>query len=85
MDIQGKVIKVNEVEHHASDFTKQTIIIEYGETYPKKVELTFVKEKIEMLRNIAVGQAVKCHINIESREHNERWYTEIRCWKMETI
>jgi single-strand DNA-binding protein len=85
MDIQGKVIKVNQVEHHANDFTKQTIIIETSESYPKKIALDFVKDKIEMLRNIAIGQTVKCHINIESKEFNNRYFTNVTCWKLETI
>lgn len=28
---------------------------------------------------------MKVGINIESREYNERWYTDVRAWKMNTI
>ena len=27
---------------------------------------------------------VKVAINIESREYNERWYTDIKAWKIDT-
>lgn len=85
MEIQGKVILIKEVEHHSNDFTKQTIVIETSESYPKKIAVDFVKDKIEMLRNVAVGQSVKCQINIESKEHNNRYFTNVTCWKIETI
>jgi hypothetical protein len=31
---------------------------------------------------ISVGEKITASINIESREYNGRWYTDVRAWKI---
>jgi hypothetical protein len=85
MEIQGKVILIKQLEILNNDFTKQTMVIETSESYPKKIAVDFVKDKTELLNNIAVGQSVKCQINVESKEHNNRYFTNVSCWKIEVL
>lgn len=49
--------------------------------YPKKVCLSLWGEKVDEVR-IAVGEKITASINIESREYNGRWYTDVRAWKV---
>jgi hypothetical protein len=49
--------------------------------YPKKVCLSLWGEKVDENR-IAVGERITASINIESREYNGRWYTDVRAWKI---
>ncbi len=30
-----------------------------------------------------IGEKVTVHYNLESREYNEKWFTEVKVWKME--
>ncbi len=32
---------------------------------------------------INAGDSLKVSIDLESREHNGRWFTEVRAWKIE--
>lgn len=62
---------------------KQDIIVETDGTYPKKVCVSIWGDKI----NEAVlkpGSQLKISFDVESREYNGRWYTDVKAWKVET-
>jgi hypothetical protein len=39
-------------------------------------------DKIEQ-SNITEGEDITASINVESREFNERWYTDVKAWKIQ--
>lgn len=61
---------------------KQEFIIETEGQYPKKVCITMWGDKIDQFA-LAEGDAITASIDIESREYNQRWYTEVKTWKVE--
>lgn len=86
MEIKGTVIQKLGLEtgtkKSGDKFQKQNAIIETIETYPKKVCLTFMGDKVNELSNVYPGAKVTASINIESREFNGKWYTDVKCWKV---
>lgn len=67
------------------DWVKQEFILETGESaYPRKVCISvFGEDRVKELDAFATGQPVKVSVNIESREYNGRWYTDVRAWRLE--
>jgi len=65
------------------EWRKQEFIIETQEQYPKKVCISCWGDKIDELEQIQEGESIKVSINIESREYNGRWYTDIKAWRIE--
>ena len=85
MEISGKVIQINpEVngEGRNGPWRKQEVIIETQEQYPKKVCVSIWGDKIDQF-GLNQGEGVTFSVNIESREYNSRWYTDIRAWKVD--
>jgi hypothetical protein len=86
LEIQGKLTQVLPIESGTSksgkDWKQQTIIIEVGEQYPKKVAIDVSEKAISRLQDYQIGHIITCSINIESREYNGRWFTSIKCWKI---
>lgn len=64
-------------------WVKQDFIIETPGDYPKKVCVSSWGEKADEVSEFKEGDEMKININIESREYNERWYTDIKAWKIE--
>jgi hypothetical protein len=62
---------------------KQEFIIETEDQYPKKICISVWNDKLSMLESIVDGDLIKVQVNIESREYNSRWYTDIRAWRIE--
>lgn len=87
LDITGKIILIMPATSGTSkagkDWTKQEFVIETQEQYPRKVMMSVMGDKVTELKKFAVGNEIKASLNIESREYNGRWYTDVRAWKLE--
>ena len=86
MQITGKLLsKLPPVKGTSQKgaWNKQDCIFETTEQFPKKVCISFWKNVPE-IQAIAEGTTLTCHINIESREYNSKWYTDVQCWKFES-
>ncbi len=85
MEVEGKVIQVMEPvtgQGKNGTWRKQEFVIETIAEYPKKICLTIWGDKIN-LGNFPLQSKVKASIDIESREYNGRWYTDVKAWKLE--
>lgn len=85
MEISGKIIEILPEQTGTSargEWSRQDFIIETNDQYPKKVCISNWGKKAD-LNAAPVGTDVTCHINIESREFNSRWYTDVKVWKMD--
>lgn len=86
LELNGKLVKLLPVQSGESargPWKKQEMIIETNEQYPKKVAITCWGDKVDEIQNLAEGTNLQIAINVESREFNERWYTDVRAWKID--
>jgi hypothetical protein len=84
MEVKGKVIQLltpQSGQGKKGVWRKQEFILETQSQYPKKVCLSLWGDKIDQFK-IATGDIVVASIELESREYNNRWYTEARAWKI---
>ena len=85
MDLSGKIIsqlpEVSGSSKSGNAWRKQEFIVETGGQYPKKVCVSLWGDKIDQF-GLKVGEQVNLSIEIESREYNGRWYTDIRAWNV---
>ena len=61
---------------------KQEYVIEIPGDYPKQVCFMVWGDKIDQF-GIAEGQELTVHFDLESREYNGRWYTDVKAWRVE--
>ena len=55
-------------------------VIETEGEYPRQVAFTaFGADKVAMVKNIPMGSSIMVSFSPESREFNEKWYTDLRC------
>ncbi len=88
LEVTGKVFKIMpEVtgEGRNGQWKKQEFVIETEEQYPKKVCMSVWGDKTDVVKQLQIGDSVKVGINIDSREYNERWYTDVRAWKIDKM
>ena len=80
--INGKFIQnlpTTSGESQRGTWVRGGFVIEYGEEYPRKVAFTtFGEDKVAQHANIPSGTPVQVKFAPESREFNERWYTDLR-------
>jgi hypothetical protein len=64
------------------EWRKQDIIVETGDKFPKKVCVSIWGDKIDE-KKLKPGNMLKIDFDVESREYNSRWYTDVKAWKIE--
>ena len=66
------------------EWKKQDIIVETDGQYPKKICISIWGDKINE-GQLQIGNLLKIDFDIESREYNSKWYTDIKAWKIEVV
>jgi len=87
MEIKGKVIEVLPEltgEGKNGTWTKRAFIIETDGQYPKKVQIGAFGDKMA-IEFIKIGNVLSIHFDLESKEFNGRWYTEVKAFKLELL
>lgn len=75
-----KALPTAEGDSQRGHWVRGGFVIEYGEEYPRKAAFSlFGADKVAMVSNIPQGMPVQVTFAPESREYNEKWYTENRC------
>lgn len=64
------------------EWKKQDIIVETDGQYPKKVCVSIWGDKANE-SVLQVGNILDISFDVESREYNGRWYTDVRAWKVD--
>jgi hypothetical protein len=85
MELNGKIVQIMpEINGTGKNgqWRKQEFIVETQGNYPKKVCITVWGDNIDQF-GVNVGDQVNASIDLESREYNGRWYTDVKAWKME--
>lgn len=86
MEIQGKIIAALPEQGGTSKagnaWRKREYVLETQETYPKKVCFNLFGDRIDQFP-MSVGDQVTVSFDLESREYNGRWYTDVRGYKVE--
>ena len=84
MEISGKIIELLDLKSGESangEWRKQEYILETDGQYPKKICFMAWGDKIDQF-NIEQGDNIKVSVDLESREYNGRWYTDVKAWKV---
>jgi hypothetical protein len=63
---------------------KQDFVIETTDMYPKKICMSAWGEKIDISK-FSLGQSVKASFDIESREYNGKWYTDVKAFNLQLV
>ena len=84
LEIKGKIIEVLPEKSGQSangEWRKQEYVLETDANYPKKICFMAWGDKIREF-DLKQGEAVEVSVDLESREYNGRWYTDVKAWKV---
>lgn len=86
MEFEGSVYKIMPVTKGTSargEWQRQDVIFEMNEgSFTRKICVTFFNKPEDVAR-LHEGATYNVSVNIESREYNGRWYTDIRAWRIQ--
>lgn len=88
MEIQGKIVQIlpeasGVGQASGKAWRKQEYILETLDgQYPRKICFNLWGDAIDRAK-LQVGEDVTVQIDIESREFNGRWYTDVKAWRVD--
>ena len=87
MDLQitGAVVDIlpeQSGEGRNGPWRKQEFVLEIPGQYPKQVCVVQWGDNIDKFA-VQKGETLTAHIDLQSREYNGRWYTDVKAWKVE--
>lgn len=87
MDITGKLIKIlpeTRGEGARGPWVKGGFVIETESDFPRQVAfICFGEDRLAMVNSLSLNTSVVVSFSPESREYNERWYTDLRCIRVQ--
>lgn len=88
MNFQANLIKALEVQKgqgNNGEWRKQTIVFETDGMYSKQIAVDLWNDKVDEVKNFKIGSKYDVHINVESREYNGRYFTNVSAWKIDVL
>ncbi|MDU1904981.1 MAG: DUF3127 domain-containing protein [Dysgonomonas sp.] len=85
MQLTAKLIQVLPLQTGTSkngEWKKQDIVVETDGQYPKKICISIWGDKASE-SVLQVGNILDISFDVESREYNGRWYTDVKAWKVD--
>lgn len=85
LELTGTIVQTLPYESGTSkagkEWRKVVFILETQDQYPRKVAISLLNDNIDKYA-IQVGKVVTANLEIESREWNGKWYTEVKAWQI---
>jgi hypothetical protein len=85
MQLTAKLVQVLPLQTGTGkngQWKKQDIIVETDGQYPKKICISIWGDKIDE-KQLQTNNILKIDFDVESREFNGKWYTDVKAWKVE--
>jgi hypothetical protein len=87
--VKGKILQILPEQRGTSqrgEWKKQDFVIETNDDqYPRKICFTLFNDKTGSLESIEPNMDVEISFSIESREYNQKWFTNVNAFRIERV
>jgi hypothetical protein len=86
MDVTGTLVHILPLQTGQGKngaWKKQDFVIEMPGSFPKKACFSAWGDKIDSSK-LVIGQMLKVSFDVESREYNGRWYTDLKAYSLQS-
>lgn len=80
--IVNKVLPPTKGTSTRGEWIRQDVIFEMPDDFNRKLCVSFWGDKAAEVAALTEGERVTVSVNLESREFNGRWYTDVKAWRM---
>ena len=84
-EITGTIVQIFPLQEGVSKagrpWKSKAFLLETADRYPKRVAINLFGDHVDKFP-VQVGYRVTAALEIESREFNGRWYTDVRAWNV---
>ncbi len=83
--VDGKLHKIFNTEQKSEKFRAREFVIEIADgNYAQMIKFQLTQDKCEMIDEHNEGDEITVHFNLRGREWNERFFTNLDAWRIES-
>ena len=83
--VDGKLHKIFDTEQKSEKFRAREFVIEIVDgNYAQMIKFQLTQDKCEMIDDHKEGEEITVHFNLRGREWNERFFTNLDAWRIES-
>ena len=83
-ELTGTLKVLEDTQTFASGFSKREFVIEVPDgKYPQMVKFETVRDKIDLLNSVSIGDELKVTFDVRGNEYKGRYYVNLNAWKIE--
>ena len=82
---EGIVHRVFETENKTASFQTREFVIKLEGNYPQFIKFQLTQDKCDIISNYKEGDKIKVHFDLRGREWNDKYFTNLNAWKVETV
>ena len=85
MEFEGVVYKILPPTSGTSargEWKRQDVVFELPQEFSRKICVTFFNKESDVAQ-LREGMTYMVSVNVESREFNGRWYTDVKAWRVQ--
>ncbi|MBE6210824.1 MAG: DUF3127 domain-containing protein [Rikenellaceae bacterium] len=85
MEFEGVVYKILPPTSGTSargEWKRQDVVFELPQEFSRKICVTFFNKENDVAQ-LREGMTYMVSVNVESREFNGRWYTDVKAWRVQ--
>jgi hypothetical protein len=73
LEVVGKVYFKSEVEEIGNNkMKKQILAVETEDQFPQKYPIEFIKDKVDLLSGVEIGDNISVSVNVRGNEYQDR-------------
>jgi hypothetical protein len=88
MEFEGRVLEILPAvtgQSARGTWERQTVVFEQpNKQYGKEIAVTFMN-KGQDVASLRIGELYTVSFDIESRKYQDRWYTDVRAWRIQPV
>ena len=91
MELQGKLIVINDIQQITDSFQKREFVVETQDgNYTQEILLESHNDRVDLVENYEIGESLKFSINLRGKRYEKigeptKWFNSIVCWKIERV
>lgn len=84
-EIEGTLHKKFDTEQKSQTFQVRDFVILINESgYDNYIKFQLTQDRCDLIAPVAEGSKIKVHFDLRGREWNEKYFTNLNAWKIES-
>jgi single-strand DNA-binding protein len=84
--LKGTVKVILDEQVFASGFNKREFVVtDETDKYPQDIKFECVKDKVELVNALTVGDEVEVTFDLRGNEYNDKYYVSLAAWKVDKL